>query len=138
MVGVEIHRDDVLGPGCEIIQDIASARGDRDQAVLWPQLQGFKVDSRIFPDLIVDKSLEHQGEQALQRAQLGGRGALMRGAIEKSIAHGAVFQTRGGRGKENLCALQAQCSDSPIAETVNTMALRQSLRHRRAVSKESR
>ena len=105
MVGIEIDRDDALRSRGEIVQNIASARSDGDQPVLRSEPQCFEVDDRVFPNLIVDKPFEHQGEETLERAPFGGGRPLMRGAVQKSVSHPAVVQARGGRGKENLCAL---------------------------------
>ena len=97
-----------LRPRCEVVQDIAPARSDGDQPVLRPELQGFDVDGGVFPNLVVDKPLEHQGEKTLERAAFGGGRPLMRGAVEKSVSHPVVVQAREGRGKKNLCAQTAQ------------------------------
>src|SRR5882672_8685666 len=96
MVGIEIDRDDALRSGREVVQDIAPARGDGDQPVLRPKPQGFDVDGRIFPNLVVDKPLEHQGEESLEGTPFGGGGPLMCGAVKKRVSHSVVFS--GARG----------------------------------------
>ena len=95
MVRIEIDRDDALGSRREIIEDVASARRDGDQPVMRLEFQRVEVDRRIFPDLVVHEALEHEREQALQRAALGGRGPLMRGALQENISHSSYRIRRG-------------------------------------------
>ena len=76
VIGVEIDRDDTLGVRGQIVQNVATARGDGDQRVMRLKRERFHVDIGVFPDLVVDKSLEHHREETLKRAALG-RGRLV-------------------------------------------------------------
>jgi len=134
MVGIEIDRDDALRSRGEIVQNIAPARCDGDQPVLRSEPQRFEVDDRVFPNLVVDKPLEHQGEKTLERAAFGGGRPLMRGAVEKSVSHPAVVQARGGARQEK--SLREGDTMKRFGGAWN-MALLLRLRRCRAVSKES-
>ena len=91
MIGIEVDRDDFGRIGGEIIEDIAAARGDGDEPVMGLELQRLEIDAGIFPDLVIDKALKHQGKKPLQRAARGGGRGLMRGLFEKQICHGYAF-----------------------------------------------
>src|SRR5262245_36583895 len=92
MVWIEIDRDNPRRPGGKIVEDIASARRDRDEAVMGLKRQRVEVDPGLFPYLVVDKSLEHEREQPVQDAALGGQGSVMSGTLEKDIAHMAEIR----------------------------------------------
>ena len=64
------------GCGGEIIQDIAAARRDGDDPVMRLKLQRIQIDAGIFPDLVIDKALKHQGKKPLQDAPRRGRRRL--------------------------------------------------------------
>jgi hypothetical protein len=73
--------------GGKIIENVAAAAGDRQDAVMGRKLKRFQIHTGIFPDLIIDKSLEHQGEKPFQRPPAGTKGALMGGAFQEQIGH---------------------------------------------------
>ena len=52
------------------------------------QRQRLHIDVGIFPDLIVDEALEHEGEEAFERAPFRGGGLCMSCAFEECIGHG--------------------------------------------------
>ncbi len=87
VIGIEVDGDDVLGPGDEIVQDVATTRSDCDQSMMRLQLQRIEIDNRIFPDLVVDKAPEHQREETLQCASLAREWLLMRGSLEEDVCH---------------------------------------------------
>jgi hypothetical protein len=79
---VEVDRDDLLGVGGQVGEDVAAARCDRDEARLGSELEGGHVDRGILPDLRVDQALEGEGEAALQDTSPRGRLVLMNSAPE--------------------------------------------------------
>ena len=64
MVAVEIDGVDVLRLVDEIIEDVAAARGDGEHPALGSQGEGLEIDPRILPDLVVNETIEPEGEQS--------------------------------------------------------------------------
>ena len=87
MMRIEIQRDNRGRSGGQIIQDIAAARGNGDDPVVGPKLQRVQIDAGVFPDLIIDKALEHQGEKPFQHAAWASRRRLMCGLFQKRVGH---------------------------------------------------
>ena len=87
MIGIEIDGDDLCRLGGQIIEDVAAARGDGDQPVMGLKLQRLQIHAGIFPDLVIDKALKHQGKKPLQRASAAGGRGLMGGPFQKHVGH---------------------------------------------------
>ena len=87
MRGVQVHRDDLGGIGHQIRQDVAAARGDRDDAAVGLDLQRLHVDHRIFPDLRIDQALEGEGKGTVEKPLLRRRSRLRDGFDDLGVAH---------------------------------------------------
>jgi hypothetical protein len=85
MGAVEVDRADLRRIGGEIGQDVAGARGDRDEMVAGLQRQCLHVDDRILPDLRVDQPGEGEREHPLQQAGARERLAAMDGAGQPEV-----------------------------------------------------
>ena len=94
MVGVQVQGDDFRLRAGKVIQDVAAAAGDGQHAVMRRQLQRLQIHAGIFPYLVIDEALKHQGEKPLHGAPAGTQGALMGGAFQEQIGHDDTFANR--------------------------------------------
>ena len=94
MVGVEIDGDNLRRICGQVVENVAAAGGNGDQPVVRLEIEGSQIDIGVFPDLVVHKSLKHQGEQTLQNAAPCIGGPLVSGALEKQVGHGFLRKTR--------------------------------------------
>ena len=85
MGAVEVDRADPRGIGCEIGQDVAGARGDRDEMVAGLQRQRLHVDDRVLPDLRIDQAGEGEREHPLQHAGARQRLTAMDGGGQPEV-----------------------------------------------------
>ena len=101
MVGVEVDGHDPLGLVDQVVEDIAAAAGDREDARFGAHLQSLRVDPRVFPDLVVNKALEPEREHPLQHAPLAGEFVVVDG-LAKAVSRGVP----GGGGVHGGNVLQ--------------------------------
>src|SRR5579864_8880163 len=87
VVGIEIHRNDLRRIGGEIVQHVAAARCDGQDAMVRLKFQSREIDIGIFPDLVIDKALKHKRKKPLQGAAACRGGPLMGSLFQKRICH---------------------------------------------------
>ena len=64
---IEINRDDCRRIRAQVVHDVATAGGDRHDPAVRCELQGFKIDNGIFPDLVVDEAGKPHRKQTLEK-----------------------------------------------------------------------
>jgi len=62
MAAIEIDGVDVLRFVDEIVQDVAAARGDGEHPAFGSQGEGLEIDPRVLPNLVVNETIEPEGE----------------------------------------------------------------------------
>ena len=100
MGAVEIDRDDLAGIGGEIGQDVAPARGDRDQPRTGPKRKRAEIDLRVLPDLRIDEAAKGERENPLENALARYRLRLMDRTLQ-SIGGGRRRRAHGQRSSSN-------------------------------------
>ncbi len=72
VVGVEVNGNDSLGAVHKVVEHVAATAGDRQQLRFGTDAQGFGVDPRVLPDLVVYKAPEPKREHPLEHASAAG------------------------------------------------------------------
>jgi hypothetical protein len=62
MAAIEIDGVDVLRLVDEIIEDVAAAGGDGEHPAFGRQGEGLEIDPRVLPNLVVNETIEPEGE----------------------------------------------------------------------------
>ena len=91
VVGIEINRHDPFGLVHQIVEDIAAAAGDRQEARFRRESEGLGIDPGVLPDLVVDKALEPHREHALEHAPLAGQAMVVDGLPQVGLGLGVCL-----------------------------------------------
>ena len=106
MAPVQIDRGDMLRLVDQVIEDVAAAGGNRQHAALRRERERLEIDARILPNLVVNKTIEPEGEQAFGDALGAERVIVVNGAFQ-ILGSGRIHWdgeelTKASRGWGNL------------------------------------
>ena len=68
MAPIEVNRVNVLRLVDEIIEDVAASGRDGEHPAFGSQGEGFEINPRVLPNLVVNETIEPEGEQSLRNA----------------------------------------------------------------------
>ena len=85
----------------QIVEDVAAAGGDRQHPAFRRQGQGLEIDAGVFPNLVVNETIEPEGEESLGHSLPAQRMIVVNGTFEifgSGRVHG--FRGKSGLGSE--------------------------------------
>ena len=101
MVGIKVNGNHPRGVRRKVIDHIAAARRDGDDAAVVVDTERRHVDVRVFPNLVIDKPLKHHCKQTFHDAPLGRQTVIDRGFLQKFVGHEIKLESDLGQNERN-------------------------------------